>query len=568
MERSRDRRSCVVVSCLVLGACLPSVGGLVATRSGGSSSTIVNPTVAVAAPPANVASGSLQLVSTTTPAGQAIEGNLDEAGWQDVSSPWSLTDLAEGAHTAKVRIAGRPGTEQVVTWAVDTVAPSTPAGLTAVADRAGEIALSWTAATDGGGLAGYTIAYGTTSGSLDSEVTAAGDAIAHRLTGLSACQTYHCTIRSVDLAGNASAASAEVAARASCGGDGRFSESDVALDSSVDAVARGDFNGDGILDVAVSDADHVRILLGNGSDGRGDGTFEPGQDLVFGDWVTCIAVADLDADRIEDLAVVDSSVLRIYRGQGAAGTGDGTFVLHATVTTNLITPMTVLVRDFDSDRIPDLVVGDWSGSRLVVFTGNGSGGRGDCTFGYHAQVTTGAAPGALASGDFNADGIADLAVACQSGTEVLVTHLGNGSGGQGDGTFAAAQTWLSGGFVAGDVLVADMNGDRIDDLVVTLALANAVCFMAGSGSNGRGTGTIYLDEVVGVGTRPWGLVAGEFTGDNLVDYAAMSYLGAGVSLMTANGAHGRGDGSFTTATVGGEDGRLFHAIAGDVDGNG
>ena len=51
--------------------------------------------------------------------------------------------------------------------AVDTVAPSTPAGLTAVADRAGEIALSWTAATDGGGLAGYTIAYGTQNGFVD-----------------------------------------------------------------------------------------------------------------------------------------------------------------------------------------------------------------------------------------------------------------------------------------------------------------------------------------------------------------------------------------------------------------
>ena len=56
-----------------------------------------------------------------------------------------------------------------------------------------------------------------------------------------------------------------------------------------------------------------------------------------------------------------------------------------------------------------------------------------------------------------------------------------------------------------------------------------MCFLAGSGSGGRGTGTFYLDEVVGTGTRPWGLVRGDFTGDQLADYVALSYLQAGAT---------------------------------------
>lgn len=565
MMRRCRRHSALALASVLLAGCLPSVGGLAAAGNGGGGrEQIVNPTIAVVSPPANIASTSLQITATTTPSGQDIEGNLDDAGWHGVASPWSLTGLAEGPHTARLRVAGRSATAQTVNFRVDTTAPTTPTGLTVTADRAGRLSVAWTASTEtGSGIDQYTIAYGTTPGALDAEASAAGDATTAHLTGLDACQTYCVTIRCTDLAGNASSATAEVAARANCGGDGRFSSAVAMTGSSVDPIARGDFNGDGIPDLAVGDVDAVAILLGNGGEARGDGTFTAGQTLSLGSWVQRIAVADFDADHIDDLAILNSTELRIYLGQGSGGVGDGTFTLHQNVTTNLVTPQALLVHDFDADHIQDIVVGDWSGDRLVVFTGGGSNGHGDGSFTFSSQIATGEAPGAIAWGDFNRDGVADLAVACQSGTDVLVTHLGNGASGRGDGTFAAMHAWLTGGFVAGDVLVSDMNSDGVQDLVVTLALANAVCFMQGVGN-----GTFYLAEVVGVGTRPWGLVTGDFTGDGIVDYASLSYLEDGVTLIATNGDHGRGDGSFTTSSAGGEGSRLFRGVTGDFDGNG
>ena len=66
-----------------------------------------------------------------------------------------------------------------------------------------------------------------------------------------------------------------------------------------------------------------------------------------------------------------------------------------------------------------------------------------------------AGPNSVAVGDFNHDGIPDLAVADSSGVSIL---LGNG-----DGTFGARQSYAAGS--GGIVAVADFSGDGFPDLV-------------------------------------------------------------------------------------------------------
>jgi len=103
-------------------------------------------------------------------------------------------------------------------------------------------------------------------------------------------------------------------------GDGNFTA--VANSPTVglypDGIAVGDFNGDGKPDLAVTsvDQDEVVLLLGNG-----DGTFAPGQILSTGNSPPqSIATADLNGDGIADLAVVSGSSVLIFLGNG-----DGTF---------------------------------------------------------------------------------------------------------------------------------------------------------------------------------------------------------------------------------------------------
>src|SRR4051812_31037905 len=71
-------------------------------------------------------------------------------------------------------------------------------------------------------------------------------------------------------------------------------------------------------------------------------------------------------------------------------------------------PQAIAVGDFNVDGRPDLVTANSSANSVSVLLGNGSGGFTAATGG---SVATGASPQAVAVGDLNGDGKADLAIA-------------------------------------------------------------------------------------------------------------------------------------------------------------
>src|ERR1700692_382169 len=94
------------------------------------------------------------------------------------------------------------------------------------------------------------------------------------------------------------------------------------------AVAGGDFNGDGKMDLAVansgnpaiSDDGNVSILLGNG-----DGTFRPAINIPAGKSTCSIAVSDFNGDNRLDLIVANNGDNTV---SVLLGNGDGTFQTH------------------------------------------------------------------------------------------------------------------------------------------------------------------------------------------------------------------------------------------------
>jgi hypothetical protein len=301
-----------------------------------------------------------------------------------------------------------------------------------------------------------------------------------------------------------------------------LASSSAATGSSPYAIATGDFNGDGIPDLAAANysGNTVTILLG-----KGDGTFTAtAVSPPTGSYPGSVAVADFNGDGIPDLAVANenSNTMTILLGGG-----DGTFTQSASPSTGN-EPDSIAVGDFNGDGIPDMAVANEYSNNVTILLGNGDG-----TFTQSASPAVGSYPRSVATGDFNGDGIPDLAVASELNTSIAIL-LGNG-----DGTFTASPTSPLAGSDPSSIVIGDFNEDGIKDLAVANESSDTVTILLG---NGNGTFTPAASPTTGY--EPASIAAGDFNGDGKVDLAVSNYLSNSVTLLLGNG-----DGTFTAAAT-------------------
>jgi len=306
-------------------------------------------------------------------------------------------------------------------------------------------------------------------------------------------------------------------------GDGTFStKTRLASGGYPVSAAVGDFNHDGNIDLVVISEPNcqgcafVTVYLG-----RGDGSFKKGtlaMPGLDGD-LSSIAVGDFNRDGNLDLAVsaVSFAMPQVFILQG---NGDGTFTPNTSLMEPELAgfPSALAVGDFNNDGVLDLAdtfLGN-NGTELQLFAGNGDG-----TFTTPARTTdepiTGP-PQAMAAGDFNGDGILDLAyVDPASGS--LVIQLGNG-----DGTFSQQISQAVPQETA-NVSALDVNGDGILDLVVVYAGDRLSIYL------GNGDGTFQTGFSPLVGNAPsGGLGVGDFDGNGQIEFAVSNTLDNTISL--------------------------------------
>ena len=285
------------------------------------------------------------------------------------------------------------------------------------------------------------------------------------------------------------------------------------------ALATGDFNGDGRPDVAVTDvsSNSVAVMLNDGS-----GSLFPAATLTTGRSPRAVIVADFNGDGIADLAVTNESdnSVSIFLGNGDGSFGGKTDFPAGP------SPGSLVAADFNGDGIMDLAVTGriTAGSRITILLGNGDG-----TFNPGGMVLTGDFPVSVTAGDFNGDGIIDLAwVLGEADTRVTVqVALGNG-----DGTFGPITTMPLGGNAGGTISSADINGDGIADLVVVAQgltsgeSGDAAVFL------GNGDGTFQLPVVFPAGFFSTQGTVADFNGDGLPDIAVLTQGGFEFSTST------------------------------------
>jgi hypothetical protein len=192
-------------------------------------------------------------------------------------------------------------------------------------------------------------------------------------------------------------------------------------------------------------------------------------------------------------------------------------------------PRGIVSGDFNNDGIPDLaVVAPHSGSVAVAL------GQGDGTFGRWLSSPATYSPGIIAIGNFDGQNL-DVVVNDGAGPDALVM-LGAGTGYFPNSTPIYVKRGTTGFFAVGD-----FNGDHNEDLAMTNGTRTVYVYL------GNGDGTFRgLRTFPGGGNGGSYIIAGDFNGDGVTDLAVLNTAGArsGISVLP-----GIGNGKFGTPIV-------------------
>jgi len=302
-------------------------------------------------------------------------------------------------------------------------------------------------------------------------------------------------------------------------GDGTFAPRKVFLDGYLAALfAMGDFNADGKQDfvaTATGPLPHTGDLWM--IRGNGDGSFGLGNSYPLSD-ATSLAVGDFNSDGNADLAISQSNFDTGSSGVPiVTGLGNGSLAPSQHLEVGM-DPASVAVGDFNKDGIQDLAVANSGSNDLSILIGAGGG-----AFGPDSRTPAGTTPRSAVVADFNNDGFQDIAV----------IHFGVGDVsiliGRGDGTFDPGGSAFADGIYAG-IGVGDFNKDGIDDIVVTEINSNDVAVALGLGG-----GIFSQPNRFNVGYGPVPVAIGDFNADGVPDLAVGNVYSNDVSVLLGLG---------------------------------
>jgi hypothetical protein len=292
---------------------------------------------------------------------------------------------------------------------------------------------------------------------------------------------------------------------------------------SPEASTVGDFNGDGLMDLASANSSakgvSLTLLLNKGSRqfDRADFSVAEAGRLI------ALTTGDLDADGDLDLVELDRSTLSVFRGDGQGGFRVALDVAVSVGVSGLATG------DLNADGAADLLVTERTLDQVAVFISDGAS-----AFREPTVFVVGDAPRAPVLADLNGDGFLDVATANRRSDDLSLLW------GAGDGTVTAAPNRIAVGVDSSpDRLVArDFDGDGHVD--VATGTPAAILMFRGTGNGGFADGRpFFLPAPNG---SPVALTAFDADSDGDLDLIAPRVEPAGFAFIL-----NAGDGTFVQA---------------------
>ncbi|MCE6989551.1 VCBS repeat-containing protein [Dyadobacter sp. CY323] len=262
-----------------------------------------------------------------------------------------------------------------------------------------------------------------------------------------------------------------------------------------------DFNGDGFLDIAISnDAPDRKLIYLN--DGKGN--FTIGSEFGRPEWPTRnLSIADINKDGLPDLILANrgnastSNYICLNQGNGKFNSSPIAFARYRATT---ITPA-----DFNKDGFVDLVVPHRDGGQSYLYPGSS-----DMVFSDEHRIPFGPADASIraaAVADFNGDSLPDVVTIDEfKGVNLYF--------GQKNNNFSAGISLADSNLTPYALAIADMNRDgRMDVIVGHKQAQSKVFFNDGTGLHFKG---ISFGDSKG---DVYGFAIADFNEDGIPDIA-------------------------------------------------
>jgi hypothetical protein len=314
-----------------------------------------------------------------------------------------------------------------------------------------------------------------------------------------------------------------------------FFRTDVAVGTHPTSVAVGNFNG-GAPDLAVANegSNNVSILLGNGF-----GQFTAAAPVAVGSMPSAVVTGNFNGDAFADLAIasVGDDDIAIKLGDGAGG-----FSGTGTVSTGTSSdPSAIATGDFNNDGKADLVAANQGNSTVSVHLGDGMGNFAADGTPCVSLCTAAEDPVAIAVGKFDdipagtPDTTLDVIVASQTDDQVLVLF------GDGTGEINGSQTNYSMGTSMTDpnpsgLAIGSLNPDANSE--PDLLVANQTPDQVWPGYGTIGGGGFGFGGVLSTGADPVAVAFGDLDGDGDPDGISANRGGNSATSILSDGNGG------------------------------